>query len=342
MKRTFNRRTFLQGTTAAALATGVGFPIKSARAAAEFRLRWGFNLAESHPITTRAREAAERVLTETKGRVEINVFPNNQLGGDTDMLSQLRAGGLDLFLNSGINVLSTIVPSASIYGLGFIFPDYDAVWKAMDGELGDALRLAIGKANLVPMGKMWDNGFRNITTSAKQINTPADLRGVKIRVPVGALWTSMFQAFGAAPTAINYSELYSALQTKIVDGQENSLANIFTANLFEVQKYCALTGHMWDAFFCVANKRNWEALPEDLRKIIAIAINDAAMAERKDMATLATSLRGDLSKKGLIFNEPDVAAFREALRTAGFYNEWRAKYGEELWTTLERTTGKLT
>ena len=169
MKRV-DRRTLLQGAASVAFVAGTGLTVRPARAA-EYKLRWGFNLAESHPITARAREAAERVMSETKGQVEINVFPNNQLGGDTDMLSQLRAGGLDLFLNSGINVLSTIVPSASIYGLGFIFPDYDAVWKAMDGELGDALRTAIGKANLVPMAKMWDNGFRNITTSSKQINT---------------------------------------------------------------------------------------------------------------------------------------------------------------------------
>lgn len=342
MKKLLDRRTFLHGAATTAFAVGLGPAVRPAKAAAEYSLKWGFNLAESHPITARAREAAARVFSETKGRVEIQVFPNNQLGGDTDMLSQLRAGGLDLFLNSGINVLSTIVPSASIYGLGFIFPDYDAVWKAMDGDLGNALRGAIEKANLVPMSKMWDNGFRNITTSTKQINTPSDLRGVKIRVPVGALWTSMFKAFGAAPATINYNELYSALQTKIVDGQENSLANIFTANLFEVQKYCALTGHMWDAFFCVANKRNWEAIPADLRKNVSTAIDDAAILERQDMVKLATSLRGELGKKGLTFNEPDVAAFRETLRTAGFYKEWRGKYGEELWTLLEKTAGKLT
>ncbi|MFG1398341.1 TRAP transporter substrate-binding protein [Xanthobacter sp. VTT E-85237] len=336
-----SRRTFTAGLAAGTAAATFGLPVRRAKAAADFTLKFAFNVAESHPITTRAREAAARILAETNGKVDMQVYPNNQLGGDTDMLSQVRAGGIDLFLNSGINVLSTIVPSASIYGLGFLFPDYAAVWKTMDGELGEALRVRISKANLVPMDKMWDNGFRQITSSTKPIATPADLKNFKIRVPVGALWTSMFQAFGAAPTSINFSEIYSALQTKVVDGQENSLANIYTANIFEVQKYCAITNHMWDAFFCVANKRNWEALPKDAQQIVAKNLNMAAMAEREDMAKLAVSLKGTLTEKGLIFNEPDTAPFRAALSDAGFYKEWRAKYGDELWGILEKSVGKL-
>lgn len=338
MHKAISRRTFSIGLGGTAAALGLrARPAK----AADITLKFAFNLAESHPITTRSREAAARILAETNGKVEVRVFPNNQLGGDTDMLSQTRAGGIDLFLNSGINVLSTIVPSASIYGLGFLFPDYATVWKTMDGELGAALRARIAKANLIPMEKMWDNGFRQITTSSKVINSPADLKNFKIRVPVGALWTSMFQALGAAPTSINYNELYSALQTKVVDGQENSLANIFTANLFEVQRYCAITNHMWDAFFCVANKRNWEALPVDVREIVAKNINLAALAEREDMAKLSTTLKDTLTAKGLVFNEPDIAPFRAALRDAGFYTDWRKRFGEELWGILERNVGPL-
>nr|WP_234818647.1 TRAP transporter substrate-binding protein [Sinorhizobium fredii] len=319
----------------------LGFSTRRA-AAAEYTLKFAFNLAETHPITTRAREAAARIKDQTNGMVELQVYPNNQLGSDTDMLSQVRAGGIDLFLNSGINVLSTMVPSASIYGLGFIFPDYKTVWKTMDGELGAALRNLIAKVNLLPMEKMWDNGFRHITTSTGPVNSPADLEGLKIRVPVGALWTSMFQAFGAAPASINFNELYSALQTKVVDGQENSLANIKTANLVEVQKYCALTRHMWDAFFCVANRRNWESLPPDVQEIVSSNLNQSALDEREDMAKLSESLKDVLAKQGLVFNQPDTEPFRQRLRDAGFYTSWREKYGEELWSILEKTVGKLT
>ncbi|QYY33854.1 TRAP transporter substrate-binding protein (plasmid) [Cupriavidus pinatubonensis] len=325
------------GTAAASLAMP-----RLASAAPQYTFKFGFNLAESHPITARAKEAAAKILKESGGRLEVRVFPNNQLGGDTDMLAQLRTGGLELFLNSGINVLSTLIPSASVYGLGFLFPDYPAVWRAMDGDLGKYVRNQITKAGIVPFDKMWDNGFRNVTTSTKPIKTPEDLKNLKIRVPVGALWTSMFKAFGAAPASINFNEVYSALQTKLVDGQENSLANIYTAKLFEVQKYCSMTGHMWDGFFCVANRRAFEGLPQDLKTILTNNLNAAALGEREDMLKLTSTFQEQIAAKGVIFNKVDTAPFQDALKKAGFYKEWRAKYGEELWALVEATAGKLT
>jgi TRAP-type transport system periplasmic protein len=334
------RRKFATIAAAGAASLGFGTPIRYAKAA-EFTYKYANNLPASHPMNLRATQAAERIKTQTNGRLEIQIFPNNQLGGDTDMLAQVRAGALELFMNSGINVLSTLIPSASVYGLGFIFPDYDAVWKAMDGELGAYVGSQISKAGLVPMEKMWDNGFRNVTTSTKPVVTPDDLKNLKIRVPVGPLWTSMFKAFGSSPTSINFNEIYSALQTKVVDAQETPLALIYTANLFEVQKYCSLTNHMWDGYFCVANRRAWEALPADFREIVAKNLNQAALEERDDLAKLNVSLQTQLAQKGLQFNQPNTALFREALREAGFYKEWREKYGEELWSLLEKSVGKL-
>jgi tripartite ATP-independent transporter DctP family solute receptor len=334
------RRQFNAAAFSAAATLGVGFGVAKAQAA-PITFRIGFNLPESHAITVRCKEAAVKIKDETNGRFELRVFPNNQLGGDTDMLSQIRAGGLELFLNSGINVLSTMIPSASVYGLGFIFPDHAAVWKAMDGELGAYVRAQIAKAGLVPLEKMWDNGFRNITTSTKPINGPGDLKGLKIRVPVGALWTSMFKAFGAAPASINFSEIYSALQTKVVDAQETPLALIYTANIFEVQKYCSLTNHMWDGFFCLANRKAWEGLPSGIRDVVAKHLNNAALLERDDLAKANESYQTQLAAKGLIFNKPAIPQFREALKAAGFYKEWRAKYGEELWSLLEKSVGSL-
>ena len=325
----------LAGATTLALGT------RLARAEAQHTFRIGFNLPESHAMTVRIKEAAAKILEQTGGRMELRVFPNNQLGGDTDMLSQVRSGGLEMFMNSGINVLSTLVPQASIYGLGFIFPDYATVWKTMDGELGAYLRAQILKVGLVPMDKMWDNGFRNVTTSTKPIVTPADLKGLKIRVPVGPLWTSMFKAFGSAPASINFSEIYSALQTKVVDGQETPLALIYTANLFEVQKYCSLTNHMWDGYFCLANKRAWDQLPADIRDVMARNLNAAALLEREDLATANLSYQKQLAAKGLVFNQPAIPPFKEALKEAGFYREWRTKYGEEAWALLEKSVGKL-
>jgi len=211
----------------------------------------------------------------------------------------------------------------------------------MDGDLGVYVRGEIAKANLVAMDKIWDNGFRQTTSSTKPINSPDDYKGFKIRVPVSPLWTSMFKAFDASPASINFSEVYSALQTKIVEGQENPLALISTAKLYEVQKYCSLTNHMWDGFWFLANRRAWEKVPEDLRAIVAKNINAAALKERGDTEKLNGSLRGELEGKGLVFNQPEVGPFREKLRSAGFYSEWKGKYGDEAWALLEKSVGKL-
>ena len=256
------------------------------------------------------------------------------------MLSQVRSGGIEFFTLSGL-ILATLVPPASINGIGFAFPDYESVWKAMDGELGAYVRAQIAKANLVAMDKIWDNGFRQTTTSTKPITGPDDFRGLKLRVPVSPLWTSMFKALEAAPASINFSEVYTALQTKVVDGQENPLAIISTAKLYEVQKYCSLTNHMWDGFWFLANRRAWERLPDNLRTIVAKHINAAGEKERGDVAKLNASLQEELAGRGMVFNRPDIAPFRDKLRKAGFYAEWKGKYGDEAWAILEGVTGKL-
>jgi TRAP-type transport system periplasmic protein len=335
-----SRRTLLRASAASAVMGGVGAPFVARAQAAEFTYKFANNLPESHPFVARAREMSAAIKTETNGRFDLQIFPNNQLGSDTDMLSQVRSGGIEFFTLSGL-ILATLVPAASINGIGFAFPDYDTVWKAMDGDLGAYVRREINKANLVVMDKIWDNGFRQTTSSTKPINGPEDYKGFKIRVPVSPLWTSMFKAFDASPASINFSEVYSALQTKIVEGQENPLALISTAKLYEVQKYCSLTNHMWDGFWFLANKRAWEKVPEDVRAIVARNINAAAVKERADTAKLNASVREELASKGLVFNQPDVAPFREKLRSAGFYSEWKGKYGEEAWALLEKSVGKL-
>jgi len=331
------RRELMTGAAAGAIA--VTTSVRRARAA-EFTYKYANNLPVAHPMNVRAQEAADKIKAETNGRFELQIFPNNQLGSDTDMLSQLRSGAIEFFTMSGL-ILSTLVPAASINGIGFAFPDYDTVWKAMDGELGAYVRAQIAKANLVAMEKIWDNGFRQTTTSTRPIVTPADFKGLKIRVPVSPLWTSMFKAFDAAPASINFNEVYSSLQTKVVEAQENPLAIISTAKLYEVQKYCSLTNHMWDGFWFLANGAAFERIPQDLRAIVVKNINAAGTAERADVAKLNAGLQSELSAKGLVFNTPDPAPFREALRKAGFYSEWKGKYGEEAWAILEKSVGKL-
>jgi TRAP-type transport system periplasmic protein len=333
------RRRLLAGASLTLLA-----PAAAPRAARAQQAQWVYkyanNLPETHPMNTRAREMAAAIKQETNGRFDLQIFPNSQLGSDTDTLSQIRSGGVEFFTLSGL-ILSTLVPAASINGMGFAFPDYGTVWDAMDGDLGAYIRAQIAKANLTAMDKIWDNGFRQTTTSTKPVQKPDDFRGMKLRVPVSPLWTSMFKALDASPASINFNEVYSALQTKIVDGQENPLAIISTAKLYEVQKFCSLTNHMWDGFWFLANRRAWEALPDDVRGIVAKNINAAGLKERDDVAKLNATLQQDLAAKGLVFNRPDPVPFRDKLRAAGFYTEWKGKYGDEAWGLLEKSVGKL-
>jgi TRAP-type transport system periplasmic protein len=338
-KSAITRRRLLAGASVALL-TGPAAPRVARAQQAQWIYKYANNLPETHPMNIRAREMAAAIKQETNGRFDLQIFPNSQLGSDTDTLSQIRSGAVEFFTLSGL-ILSTLVAAASINGMGFAFPDYETVWKAMDGDLGGYIRAQIAKANLIAMDKIWDNGFRQTTTSTKPVQTPNDFRGMKLRVPVSPLWTSMFKALDASPASINFNEVYSALQTKIVDGQENPLAIISTAKLYEVQKYCSLTNHMWDGFWFLANRRAWEALPDDVRGIVAKNINAAGLKERDDVAKLNATLQQDLATKGLLFNRPDAAPFRDKLRAAGFYTEWKRKYGDEAWGLLEKSVGKL-
>jgi len=334
--RTISRRRLLRtGTTAAA------FGILTRRGdAAEFSWRYANNNVVQHPMNVRLREAVERIREQSSGRMDIQIFPNSQLGGDTDMLSQLRTGAIQLFNLSGL-ILSVFVPLASINGLGFAFKDYDQVWSAMDGKLGELIRAAVAKSGLYGFAAMWDNGYRQVTSSTHPISVPEDLKGFKIRVPVSPLWTSMFKAFGASPASININEAYSAMQTRIVEGQENPLALIDLYKFYEVQKFVSLTNHMWDGFWTLANGRVWAGLPKDLQDIVERNLNAAAKLERADVAALNASLQGALAQKGMAFNATDADKFRAALRGAGFYADWKQKYGAEAWGVLESQVGAL-
>jgi TRAP-type transport system periplasmic protein len=328
-------RNWLKGT---ALATDFGVPL---RKAAEFVFKWGTNVPRAHPLNVHGQRAVEAIREETNGRFDLQLFPNNELGGDTSMFSQLRSGELECFTLSGVNVLSGVVPGAAIHGVGFAFPNYDAVWKALDGKLGLYLRTQIEKCGLVVMEKIWDNGFRQITTSTKPITRPADLQALKLRVPISALWVSLFQSLGAAPGGIDFSEVYPALEAKIFDGQENPLAIISTARLYEVQTYCSLTNHMWDGWWFLVNRRAWERLPPFIQETVSRNLNAAAVEQRRDVANLNSKLKDDLVAKGLVFNEIAPAPFQEKLRQSGFYVQWRSKFSEEAWSLLEQVTGRL-
>ena len=325
---------------AAGLSAGALIAAPRIARAAEFEWKYGHNLPVTHPLHVRAQEAVERIARETNGRVDIKIFPNNQLGGDTDMLSQVRSGGITFFTPSAL-VIATLVPVAAINALGFAFADYDQVWKAMDGRVGAAVRQAISRVNLFAFEKMWDNGFRQMTTSGRAITDAAGMDGLKIRVPVSPLSIAMFRALGAAPASLQFSEVYSALQTRIVDAQENPLPIIQVAKLYEVQRSCAMSNHIWDGYWFISNGRSWRGLPADLQNIVSNAINEAGLQQRGDIAGLNATVQADLQSKGLSFNATGPDSFRAKLRSSGFYGEWKTRFGDEVWGLLEDSVGRL-
>jgi tripartite ATP-independent transporter DctP family solute receptor len=336
--KTTRRAWMTHGIAAAALAT-VALPPRRARAA-EFSLRLGHGYPDTHPLNVRAREAAARIKDESKGRVEIDLYPNSQLGGDSDLLNQVRSGAVDFFSTGGL-ILSTLVKPAAISGMGFAFSGYDNVWPAMDGDLGAYVRDAFAKAKLHAMNRIWDNGFRQITTSNRAIVTPQDLQGFKIRVPVSTIYTSLFKALGSAPTSINLGETYSALQTHICDGQENPLIVVDTTKFYEVQKFVSMTNHIWDGNWILCNGDTWASLPPDLQAIVERNFDASALDQRADVLRLNTSLRDILAGRGLAVNTPESEPFKQKLREAGFYASWKGQFGAQGWDLLEKYVGKL-
>ena len=307
---------------------------------APMKLKFGNDLPATHSVNVRLREAIDAITAETKGQVAISLFPNNQLGSDSDMMTQLRSGALELATMPG-TVLSTLIPTASLTGVGFAFTSYDKVWAAMDGEVGSFIRRNIEKVGLVPFNSVWDNGFRQITSSTRPIKSPEDLANFKIRVPVVPLWVSMFSAFGAAPVSIPLNEAYSALQTKIADGQENPLALIESAKFYEVQKFCSLTNHAWDGFWLLSSARIWKSIPPDVQQIMQKHFNAAAKKQRDDIAQANVAYQKTLESKGLTFNTTEAVAFQAALAKTSFYKDAKAKFGEEAWTLLQKYAGNI-
>lgn len=311
-----------------------------AQGTGKFNLKVAISLPESHPTSAALKAASAEILKESNGRLLIEVYPNGQLGSDTDTLSQVRSGAIDFICTAG-SIFGNLTQAASINSIAFAFSDYATVWKAMEGDLGAHIRSAFDKVNLTQVGKFFDHGFRQITHSTKPVLSPKDLVGMKIRVPATPLWTSMFKGLDASPTTIAFGELYTALQTKVVDGQENALPTIDAAKLYEVQKYCSNTSHLWEYFALVGNKKNWNALPEELRAIASKVFDAHALKQRAAHEVLNATLEAKLKGNGMQFNQVDTKPFRETLQKSGYYTEWQKKFGPETWAQLEKYTGKL-
>lgn len=325
MTITTSRRSFLASAAAIAAASAVTF--RPGRAlAATTTLTLGHGAAPGNPRTVAAQAFADMVAERTNGEVIVNIAGSEQLGNDVSMLTSLRTGALDLTANSQ-GAASGLVPEIAALGLPFLFEDAGQANAVLQGPVGEELNAKFEAIGLIPLD-WWDNGLRHVTNSKHAIEKPEDLAGLNIRTPADPVTVDIFQAMGAATQQIPFGELYIALQQGVVDGQENPLANIFSAKLFEVNKFISLTGHKWESTpFLMSTFAQAKVTPEQL-EIIKAAAKEAGEMQRKLMAEAAVKLLADFqANPDVAVNTPDRAPFKAA--TAGVVEKYKGEsYGD--------------
>ena len=334
---TVSRQGFVVGGAAAFATIGI---VRAPARAADFELKYGHDLPADHPVNVRSVQAFARIKAATKGKVSIKSFPTSQLGSDPAMISQLRSGATEMLAMPGafLNAISVV---AGIENLAYAFPNRETVFRAMDGDLGKVIRDDIATKGIVVLDRIWENGFRDITTSTKAIRSVNDLTGLKIRVSPGKIRVDTFQSLGAAPSPIALSELYTALQTHVIDAQENPLLLIEQQKFYEVQKYVSVSEHIWSGYWTLFNQDVWNKLGRDNQTIIAREMGAATVAARNDNVLLNRSVRDKLARRGMQFNDVDKNSFKQKLVQAKYYDRWKAEFGPKAWDALEKYASKL-
>lgn len=330
------RRSFVCGATIGSLTV-----FSRSLRAADFNLTQYHNQSADSPLHLRLVEMWSAIRKDTGGRVETRVLPENNKhpGSDPAVLKMLVAGEIEFFTLMG-GILGNVVPVAEVQQVPFAFRAADHAHRTMDGPLGAYLREEMAAKGLVgfPVGA-FDNGIRQIGGAKRPIAVPADLAGIRMRIPAGKMFEDTFRAFGAEPVVVNSSGIYDALKSGAVDAQENPLAYMYLFRHYEVTKYVSMTNHMWSGFNLLANQAAWRRIPDDIRAVIERHATSAVRRQRQDQQAANTAARSELARRGLLFNEVDTAAFRA--RLSGVYASWKKALGTKCWSLLEAETGRL-
>lgn len=273
-----------------------------------------------------------------EGKAEVEVYGSSQLGGDQEMLQKLKLGQLTFSLPS--TVMSSVVPQFGVFEMPYIVQDREHMGRVRDEVVMDELLKAVEEKGYSILG-VWENGFRHITNNIRPINKPEDLQGVKLRTPKGEWRLKMFQLYGANPTPMAFSEVFTALKTGVIDGQENPYAQIWPARFHEVQKYLSVTGHVYTPAYVLVAKDQFAKLPEDVQKVLkecAVANQDWVYAKA---AELDESLLNNIREAGgTEINEADKQAFIAA--SAPIYDEFAKSVegGQELIDAIQKLATK--
>jgi len=257
-------------------------------------------------LAASCEEYAKRINARLAGKVKVVVFGSSQLGGDKEMLQKVKLGTLDMVLPS--TVMSSEVDLFGIFEMPYLVKDREHMKRIEQAVFWPKLAPEAEKKGLRTIA-VWENGYRNITNNKHPIKTPDDLKGIKLRVPEGKWRVKMFQAYGANPSPMKFSELFTALQTGVMDGQENPLTQIYSAKLQEVQKYLSLSGHVYTPSYLIVGSRKWATLPADVRKVLEDTAKETQAFVYETAAREENELLGKLKQGGMQVNEVDKDAF---------------------------------
>lgn len=258
---------------------------------------------------------------------EVKTFGSSQLGNDSELLQKLKLGQVHFSIPSSI--MSSVADEFGVFEMPYIIQSREHM-QAVEAEiLDDVLQPAVQEEGYRILG-IWENGFRHITNNVRPIDTPDDLDGIKLRTPRGEWRVKMFQTYGANPTPMAFSEVFTALQTGVIDGQENPYAQIASAKFQEVQDYLSITGHVYTPAYLLAGERTFSQLPEDVQQILAESAKDAQAFVYEEAARLEEELLGVIESAGVEVNEADTQAFIDA--SGPIYDEFAASIegGDEL------------
>ncbi len=283
-----------------------------AQAGPVLELKLGHVVPDTHAYHLGAIAFAKLIEQRTGGNVRITVYPAGQLAtGERALLEQVQLGAADLAVTA-TGVLSGFVPEFAVVDLPFLFRDYAHASKVLDGPVGEQLLAMLERAGLKGLA-FWENGFRHFTNSVRPINRPEDLRGLKIRTMENPIHIDAVRQLGALPTPMAWP-IYTELQTKVLDGQENPIAIIYVSKFWEVQRYVALTGHFYSAAPITMNLRRFNSLPSDVQRTFIHTARQVALYQRSLIRNQERQQLEALKQHGMIVTVPDREAFRRAMQ----------------------------
>lgn len=278
------------------------------------------------PFNVCATKFAELVAAKTKGQVKVEVFPGGQLGNDREQIEAMRMGSLDMSIEGSINY-EAFVPETAFVDLPFLFKDRQAAFKALDSPTSQQIWGTVREKIGVRILAMPENGFRQITTAKTPIKSLADLKGLKMRVPQTKLYMDTFKALGTIPTPITFTELFTALQSGVVEGEENGMPLIYSSKFYEVQKFLAVTNHIYDAAPLAMSEKTWQTLTPDQQQAVQAAANEARDFQRQFVIQREEDLIKKLQAAGMTFTYPARDEFVKAVQPV--IDGYKARFGSE-------------